>query len=1373
MIGRRLAQRYELLEELEPGNLGRVYLAEDPLLERRVLVKLFRGSRGSDSGIDLEALLGEGRRIARLSHPVIARLFDVGRYDVGRYEEGVFFVLPRLRGRSLGPWCRERELDFGDLLSIGADLAEALAHAARGGVLHRDVRPETIQVVREHGQLRCWLTNFYPVAGGPGGEGAGEGPAILATPEVLAGRPADHRSDLWCLARVLRDALVREGGEGSIDHRTEGPEGEREKLGMGEGGWLPGLGGELAGGLDRWLGGTLADDPAERPDSGDQLAEALRHLRDQAGEAIRRRRPATRVVRPTFQRPALVGRETELELFEECLGRLETQGSHFVLVGGEAGMGSTRLLEELEQKALDLGFTVLWSRLARRDGGQPLAVFRYLLDELLRRRGEGGESGPGPLEPLLAELSAHLPGFLDHPQLAGSEGMAPSPKPPPGDLHDVLARALMALAGERPMVLLVENLHGDGVSFEALTQIVRRLAPKPVLVAGSYRPSEVVRSHPLRAVLRAERDDPRLDVVRLGPLFPGAHARLCAGLLELPDLPPALGAELLEASDGNPYFTRELVRSLVESGDLPHPGTSAWGLKVEWPVGLAVGESRMAMPASVRQVVERRLAGLDPGLVGILETAAVLGPSFALRLLLAIVEGPAETVEDGVDELVRLGLLEEEGRVGSGTLRFSGSVLQDVLYRRLPERRRRAVHRRYAEALERRWAGRLERVYPQLVHHFGSAGRPVETLTYALVLARQSADRWSPVEVVRAARRGLEVFSRGILGDEARDAGEVEGELRRLLATALERQGSFGAAIREAGASALAFERADERLAAARSAALAARVAWCGRRVVAARRWARWAIERWPTAAGEEAGRHLLGLGALLAELAGDRSEADRCRYDAVELAGEPTDGEGRRGTLSGLRIALGERVGGLDPVAARGLAIEPSAAIYETLLRQRSDGGIVPWLAASWTFHDATRLDIELRPGVRFHDGRRLTAEVVVLAFERLAALGDEVARRPIESLLDPSGRVLVGVRPLGPSRLRLTPRWPEPLLPWLLTVPSTAVALSANDRSEEPVGTGPYRCLRPRSDRLELLAFERYWRPGRPRTRTLMVDHGVSAEAMLEGARTGTLALALGVAQEVVDGLRRRAVPGIRTFEVPAWSTLLLWLDPRRPAMADRHRRRAFVASLGLETWLVPSLGSHAVRASSLWPPGLPGAGGRPVDETFLVDDERAAAAPGEAARPSLVARVDDTARRDHAALWRGLARAISGRGIDLEVRTTAEGVDPLERAGEAVDLVFGRWQASYFDGAAFLDFLAAPAIAPALPDVLRREAETIRRCPDPSLRAARLQQMHRELWHETLLVPLGHEQHHGFAACDLGHLDLSPIRPELRFDALALVS
>jgi len=266
--------RYLIVGELGRGAMGAVHLAKDPLIERDVAIKTLLPDLPAEvMGEVRERFLREARSAGRLNHPNIVTIFDVGEQD------GVAYIaMEVLEGRSLQQMLRERgRLPFATIVDIAAQVADALDHAQRFGIVHRDVKPANIMVSAAG---RAKLTDFG-VAHLPSSSmtqtGAALGSPKYMSPEQVTGQAIDPRSDIFSLGAVLYEMLaLRTPFEHPADtnvwallHRIAG---ERHRP-------VTELDRELPAVFDRILDRALAKSPAARYQRAGDMANDLRHTR--------------------------------------------------------------------------------------------------------------------------------------------------------------------------------------------------------------------------------------------------------------------------------------------------------------------------------------------------------------------------------------------------------------------------------------------------------------------------------------------------------------------------------------------------------------------------------------------------------------------------------------------------------------------------------------------------------------------------------------------------------------------------------------------------------------------------------------------------------------------------------------------------------------------------------------------------------------------------------------------------------------------------------------------------------------------------------------------------------------------------------------
>ena len=471
--------------------------------------------------------------------------------------------------------------------------------------------------------------------------------------------------------------------------------------------------------------------------------------------------------------PGFVGRAEELARLRGLLEAARGGAGRLVALVGEAGVGKSRLVREfarecraegclvLETAGVSYGRAVAYSagvEMNRRyfalDEGDTPEVVRDKVSRKLLALDPALEDG---IPPMLWRLGA-LP--------AGSAFLGLDPAVQSRRADDISLRVVEREARERPVVLVVEDLHWIDAGTLASLEVFCEHMPAGTLLIVSQRPEFGTRL--------AAASGPGATRLRLDAL-PSASAReLLDGLLGRadPDL-DGLAGLLIERTEGNPLFLEECVRSLVETGVL---GGERGAHRLLRPV------SAVEVPAGVRSVLAARIDRLPPEQKRLLQAAAVIGAEVPARLLEAIADEPGEDVRRVLRELRDAELLDETALFPDLEYRFTHALTHDVAYEGLLHHDRRAVHARVAEALERLGppapAGRAER----LAHHAFLGEAWDRAVVHCRDAAARAAARLAAGEAVAWLERALAALGH-LPETEARCALAVD--LRHELCSAL------------------------------------------------------------------------------------------------------------------------------------------------------------------------------------------------------------------------------------------------------------------------------------------------------------------------------------------------------------------------------------------------------------------------------------------------------------------------------------------------------------------------------------------------------------------------------------------------------------
>ncbi|MGH2446791.1 MAG: helix-turn-helix transcriptional regulator [Candidatus Limnocylindria bacterium] len=464
--------------------------------------------------------------------------------------------------------------------------------------------------------------------------------------------------------------------------------------------------------------------------------------------------------------PDFIGRTSELERLCRALEQASDQRTATWLVAGEAGIGKTRLVGELATRARDVGAQVLVGHcLQLGDTGLPYAPFVGALRPLLR------STPPERLDALIgpgrAELARLLPdlGPVDRPRRI-PDGLLSAPADQ-ARLFEIVFGLLRRLAEERPLVLVLEDLHwADSSTRDLLRFLVRNARDVRVLFIATYRSDELHRRHPLRPLLAELQRLASVESIELDAFGPTELAEQLRGITgEQPA--PELVTEVLSRSGGNPFFVEELI---------------------------AAGEAGLALPRSLRDTLEDRIRRLGPDAQRLLRVASVGGARIDHRLLVAVAGMPEAALTKGLRDAVEHHLLVASAPDEVPGYAFRHALAQEAVYEELLPSERTRLHAAFATAIEAQSGPSLAdpaAEAAQLAHHWLMAHDLDRALPASLRAARIAAAGFAFAEAQAFHDRALELWPKvpasSLPGDtdrvtvleEAAEAAAQAGDPRR------------------------------------------------------------------------------------------------------------------------------------------------------------------------------------------------------------------------------------------------------------------------------------------------------------------------------------------------------------------------------------------------------------------------------------------------------------------------------------------------------------------------------------------------------------------------------------------------------------------
>jgi tetratricopeptide (TPR) repeat protein len=436
-----------------------------------------------------------------------------------------------------------------------------------------------------------------------------------------------------------------------------------------------------------------------------------------------------------------IGRERELRELSAGLDAARAGAGALYLVGGEAGIGKTRLAEQLAARAAAAGIRVLWGRCWEMEGRPPYWPWVQIIRDLVH--------GCTP-DALAATLGPRLPHLVQIvPELgvvAAPGGLAAAPESEAARFHlfDATATFLAQTAAITPLLLVFDDVHwADVPSLRLLEFLAHTLADKRMLVLATYRHVESRREPVAVEILGTlARIGCNLGLVGFSEPEVSLFIEHTAGH----SAPEALVRAIHRQTEGNPFFVDEIVRNLraVASGS-------------EW---VAPAEGSVPIPQGVRGAIRARVAPLGPQGRRVLAAAAVIGRDFELELLASVCGLDAPALMELLTPALERELI---ARVHGtpGRYRFSHVLVRDALYEELPDVERTALHRRLGETVEGRAGEYLEPHLAVLAHHFFEAaagGDSAKAIEYAIRAGRQAMGMLAYEEAAEQFGRSLKLL---------------------------------------------------------------------------------------------------------------------------------------------------------------------------------------------------------------------------------------------------------------------------------------------------------------------------------------------------------------------------------------------------------------------------------------------------------------------------------------------------------------------------------------------------------------------------------------------------------------------------------------
>jgi len=746
--------RYEIIRMIGLGGMGKVYLATDNQLDRKVAIKVLN-QKYENHETNIQRFIQEAKAASALNHPNILTI-----HDIGQSETGHFIVMELVAGRQLSAIIAT-DNSVGTLLSLGSQMAKALSAAHAAGITHRDIKPDNI-MIRDDGYLKVLdfgLARLVPVTGTDDEAaalmrqtlpGAVLGTVAYMSPEQARGEPAGPPADIFALGIVFYEMVT-----GQHPFRAQTPLGMLHLINSQTPASPSSINEGSAGALDELILRMLAKDAGLRP-TAPEVDRALSQIGGASSSStVRQRDLRTPIVRHT------VGREEERNELRAAFRAACSGRGSLLCVAGEPGIGKTTLVEDLlGDLAAEELCTIARGRCSERLAGTEAYLPLLEALESLLRDGYRAE-----MEPAMRQIA---PTWFAQvaPQSADSEEiallLADVKTASQARMKRELGSFLQEAARRRPLVLFFDDLQwADGSTIDLVSFLAAKLDAMNMLIVAAYRPSDMLLAkHPF---LQLKPDLQARGVCRellLGFLQEEEIAEYLE--LEFPRhrFPTEFPKLIYAKTEGSPLFMTDLVRYLRDRGVIAMGGGN-------WTLAQTLPDIERELPESVRGMIERKIAQLTEEDRKLLTAASVQGYEFDSAVVARTLSLDAEEVEERLEKLERIFSfvkLVSEAEFPDRTLtlkyRFVHALYQHSLYAGLRVTRKTTLSAAVAQALENYHGKQSTNVANELAVLWETAREYARAGDYYLKAANNATQINAHREAIQLARRGIEALQK-------------------------------------------------------------------------------------------------------------------------------------------------------------------------------------------------------------------------------------------------------------------------------------------------------------------------------------------------------------------------------------------------------------------------------------------------------------------------------------------------------------------------------------------------------------------------------------------------------------------------------------
>lgn len=737
MVGQVLSDRYKILEEVSSDSFSALFKALDTAENKPVFIQLF-SEKAKHRSLEIRLRFKkEIEQASKLDHPNLLKVIShTEEYLVLEYFEGV----PLSRHLSA-----PRDIDQ----SIRAilELSRGLDVAHQQNFLHQAIQSSNVLFNKDNQTIKLFNFGYHLLRDISSITESAEVISIFGylSPEAsgILKKSVDIRSDIYSLGilfyQLLATRLPYESSDISTlihQHIATFPA------------VLSKFNSQISPVLEKIVLRLIAKEPQERYQSLSGLIEDLNEYLNQRKlgkksvdfEIAR----ADRMGHLSFY-SKLIGREKEMGVLENFLDKTKDGQGVCCAVFGEPGIGKSRLIDELRSYVHGLGGIFAGGKCYEYEFRAPYKVLSEAIDnyidKLKRLSKEEQEGRASRIKEALGELGGEAikiaPNLVDligtPPELVELE----SKKEKIRFLITVTNFLISLAAPDSPLLLFLDDLQWvDDGSLEVLEGLAGKLKNSSILLILSYRDNEVTLTHPLSQLIsKIKSQGTAFSEVSLRPFSITETTKVVSQILmEKEDSILPLAEELQQRANGNPFFTLELLHSLVDAGVVFFKDN-------HYCFGLDKLKNT-PLPLTIIDAVLKRMKDLSEENLQIISYASVIGKEIQFELLTQLIKKSSETILNSIEDGVKNQFLYRD-ITGRETVFFMHDRVREAFYQRVSENERIPLHRHIASVLEEKNKDNPDPVIYDLAYHFIRGKMDSKALQYSIPAARKAASYYA------------------------------------------------------------------------------------------------------------------------------------------------------------------------------------------------------------------------------------------------------------------------------------------------------------------------------------------------------------------------------------------------------------------------------------------------------------------------------------------------------------------------------------------------------------------------------------------------------------------------------------------------------